>query len=36
MFGTLKYNNVTKDHEHIALSRPDGVEARGYTAQAVS
>ncbi|KAM0809937.1 putative Zn2/Cys6 DNA-binding protein [Seiridium cardinale] len=34
MFGTLKYNNVTKDHEHIALSRPDGVEARGYTAQA--
>lgn len=31
MFGTFRYNETTKDHEHIKLSNADGVDARGYT-----
>ncbi|KAI5925563.1 hypothetical protein F4810DRAFT_708512 [Camillea tinctor] len=36
MFGTIRYNNSTKDYEHIELSKADGVEARGYTSLACS
>ncbi|CAI7639581.1 unnamed protein product [Penicillium bialowiezense] len=31
MFGTFRYNRNTNDHEHIEISRADGVEARGFT-----
>ncbi|KAI1743154.1 hypothetical protein F4680DRAFT_409315 [Xylaria scruposa] len=34
MFGTLRYNSVTKGHEHVELTGPSGVEARGYTSRA--
>ncbi|KAI1756774.1 hypothetical protein F4782DRAFT_484072 [Xylaria castorea] len=34
MFGTLRYNSVTKGHEHVELTGPSGVEARGYTMRA--
>lgn len=31
MFGTFRYNRNTNDHEHVEISRADGVEARGFT-----
>ena len=31
MFGALRYDDTTNDHEHIKLSGPSGAEARGYT-----
>ncbi|KAK3315924.1 hypothetical protein B0H66DRAFT_640848 [Apodospora peruviana] len=31
MFGALRWNEATKDHEHIKLSSDDSVDARGYT-----
>jgi hypothetical protein len=31
MFGTFRYNRNTNDHEHIEISRADGLEARGFT-----
>lgn len=34
MFGTLRYNDITKKHEHVELVSPSGIEARGYTAVA--
>ncbi|KAI3320943.1 hypothetical protein HD806DRAFT_504056 [Xylariaceae sp. AK1471] len=34
MFGTIRYNNVTQGHEHVQLTGPSGVEARGYTMRA--
>lgn len=34
MFGTFRYNKITKDHEHVQLVSPDGTEARAYAAVA--
>lgn len=34
MFGTLRYDNITNDHEHVKLSGPSGTQARGYTSVA--
>lgn len=34
MFGTLRYNDITQQNDHIVLSSADGGEARGHTSTA--